>query len=91
MEITDYHAKLFAHELTRQCASDEVDKMAPVLADAFLTDKLPRGPIQHLAERHPSRVVYRDRGFRDNDQLKTSAAKLFASKAGENLKKFKTV
>lgn len=34
MEITDYHAKLYAHELTRQCASDEVDKLAPVLADA---------------------------------------------------------
>lgn len=34
MEITDYHAKYFAHELTRRCASDEVDKLAPVLADA---------------------------------------------------------
>lgn len=34
MEITDYHAKLYAHELTRRCASDEVDKLAPVLADA---------------------------------------------------------
>ncbi len=34
MEITDYHAKLFAHELTRRCASDDVDKLAPVLADA---------------------------------------------------------
>lgn len=34
MEITDHHAKLFAHELTRRCASDEVDKLAPVLADA---------------------------------------------------------
>jgi len=34
MEITDYHAKLFAYELTRRCASDEVDKLAPVLADA---------------------------------------------------------
>ena len=34
MEITDYHAKYFAHELTRRCASDEIDKLAPVLADA---------------------------------------------------------
>lgn len=32
MEITDYHAKkLYAHKLTRRCASDESDKMAPVL------------------------------------------------------------
>ncbi|MCC6784365.1 MAG: DEAD/DEAH box helicase family protein [Planctomycetes bacterium] len=34
MEITDYHAKLFAHELTRRCASEEVDGLVPVLADA---------------------------------------------------------
>ncbi|MFN6195473.1 MAG: SNF2-related protein [Planctomycetota bacterium] len=34
MESTDYHAKLFAHELTRRCAADEIDKLAPVLADA---------------------------------------------------------
>lgn len=163
MEITDYHAKLFAHELTRQCASDEVDKLAPVLADAkvdlnphqveatlfafqnqlfehvehvlpdrseqdllfeillkdgfelttpvetfevrgfrvhsvaggelllCLQDKLTHELIQDLAERRPSRVVFLDRGFRDNDQLKANAAKLFASKAGENFKKFKTV
>ena len=43
------------------------------------------------AHRRPSRVVFLDRGFRDNDQLKANAAKLFASKAGENFKKFKTV
>lgn len=82
MEITDYHAKLFAHELTRQCASDEVDKLAPVLADAkvdlnphqveaalfaFLTDKLPREP------------------------RKRNSAKLCASSAGESFKKCKTV
>ncbi|MBZ0152377.1 MAG: DEAD/DEAH box helicase family protein [Planctomycetes bacterium] len=34
MEITDYHAKLYAHELTRRCAAGEVDALAPVLADA---------------------------------------------------------
>src|SRR5258708_16890460 len=31
---TDFHAKFFAHELTRRCASDSVDKLASVLADA---------------------------------------------------------
>jgi hypothetical protein len=34
MELTDYHAKYFAHELTRRCASDSVEKLVSVLADA---------------------------------------------------------
>lgn len=34
MEITDYHAKYLAHELTKRCASDSVEKLASVLADA---------------------------------------------------------
>jgi len=32
--ITDYHAKYFAHELTRRCASDSVEKLTAVLSDA---------------------------------------------------------
>ena len=31
---TDFHAKYFAHELTRRCASDSMEKLASVLADA---------------------------------------------------------
>ncbi len=34
MPITDFHAKLFAYELTRRYASDNVEKLATVLADA---------------------------------------------------------
>jgi superfamily II DNA or RNA helicase len=34
MKLTDFHAKYFAHELTRRCASDSVEKLAAVLADA---------------------------------------------------------
>src|SRR5690348_13982900 len=34
MQITDYHAKYFAHELTKRHASDSVEKLASVLADA---------------------------------------------------------
>ena len=34
MNLTDFHAKYFAHELTRRCASDSVEKLAAVLADA---------------------------------------------------------
>ena len=34
MELTDYHAKYFAHELTRRCPSDSVEKFAAALADA---------------------------------------------------------
>src|SRR6267143_1159261 len=33
-EVTDYHAKYLAHELTKRCASDSVEKLASVLADA---------------------------------------------------------
>lgn len=34
MNLTDFHAKYFAHELTKRCASDSVEKLAAVLADA---------------------------------------------------------
>lgn len=34
MPITPYHARYFAHELTKRCASDSVEKLASVLADA---------------------------------------------------------
>src|SRR5437867_8420961 len=34
MNITDYHAKYFANELTRRYASDSVEKLAAALADA---------------------------------------------------------
>jgi superfamily II DNA or RNA helicase len=32
--LTAYHAKYFAHELTKRCASDSVEKLTAVLADA---------------------------------------------------------
>lgn len=34
MTITPYHAKYFAHELTRRCPSDSLEKLAGSLADA---------------------------------------------------------
>ena len=34
MNITAFHAKYFAYDLTRRYASDSVEKLAPVLADA---------------------------------------------------------
>lgn len=34
MTLTDFHASYFAHELTKRCASDSVEKLASVLADA---------------------------------------------------------
>src|SRR5918911_2128133 len=34
MNLTDYHAKYFAHELTKRCASDSVEKLAGALVDA---------------------------------------------------------
>ena len=32
--MTDYNAKLFAHDLTKRCASDDVGKLTAVLSDA---------------------------------------------------------
>ena len=34
MQLTDYHAKYYAHELTKRCASDSLEKLAASLADA---------------------------------------------------------
>lgn len=34
MQITDYHAKYYAHELTKRCSSDNLEKLAPSLMDA---------------------------------------------------------
>ena len=34
MQLTDYHAKYFAHELTRRCPPESVDKFAAALAGA---------------------------------------------------------
>src|SRR5437762_7902332 len=34
MGLTDYHAKYLAYELTKRCASDSIEKLAAVLADA---------------------------------------------------------
>ncbi len=32
--LTDYHAKFIAHDLTRRCASDSIEKLTAVLSDA---------------------------------------------------------
>ncbi len=34
MQLTDYHAKYYAHELTKPCSSDSIEKLAASLADA---------------------------------------------------------
>src|SRR4030043_1267864 len=34
MQLTDYHAKYFAHELTKRCPPDSVEKLAGALVDA---------------------------------------------------------
>lgn len=34
MQLTDYHAKCYAHQLTKRCASDSLEKLAVSLADA---------------------------------------------------------
>src|SRR6266581_2092632 len=34
MNLTDYHAKYFAHELTKRCASDSIERLAGAVAGA---------------------------------------------------------
>ena len=34
MQLTDYHATYYAHELTKRCSSDSIEKLAASLADA---------------------------------------------------------
>jgi hypothetical protein len=34
MDLTPYHAKFFAYELTRRCPSDSVERLVGALADA---------------------------------------------------------
>lgn len=34
MKITDYHAKYFAHELTKRCSSDSLEKLSSTLSNA---------------------------------------------------------
>lgn len=34
MNLTDYHAKYFAHEMTKRCPSDSAEKLAGALVDA---------------------------------------------------------
>lgn len=34
MQLTDYHAKYYAHKLTKRCSSDSLEKLAASLADA---------------------------------------------------------
>jgi hypothetical protein len=33
--VTEYHAKYFAHELTKRCASDSVEKLATALSKSL--------------------------------------------------------
>jgi adenine-specific DNA-methyltransferase len=42
--LTDYHAKYFAHDLTKRCASDNIEKLAGALVDAQVD------PIPHQVE-----------------------------------------
>src|SRR3954462_1402463 len=34
MNLTDFHAKYYAHELTKRCSSDSIEKLAGALVDA---------------------------------------------------------
>jgi len=62
--MTPFHAKYFAHALTRRCLEKE---LSPEV-------------IKDIAARKPEQVVCLDAGFAGNDQLKTNAAQTFKAK-----------
>ena len=57
MSLTPYHTRYLAHELTKRCPSDSVEKLAPVLADAQV-DLNP-----HQMEARPEQSVEADTLF----------------------------
>ena len=53
MNLTDYHAKYFAYELTKRSPSDSVDKLAGVVAGAQQGGTRPRNPGGSGGQRPP--------------------------------------
>ena len=51
--MTDFHAKYIAHELTRRCASDSVEKITAVLSDAQVNLNLHQIEAALVAFRNP--------------------------------------
>jgi len=50
MNLTDYHANLFAHELTRRCPTDSDEKLAGAIVDAGGSQSASnRGPLVCLS------------------------------------------
>lgn len=45
-----------------------------------LEEKLTKDLINAMADMKPSRVICLDKGFKDNDQLKTNAVQIMKSK-----------
>ena len=52
MNLTDYHAKYFAHELTNRCLSDSIEKLVNAVASAQEDLPAPREP-GHVRLRSP--------------------------------------
>ena len=51
--LTDYHAKYFAHELTKRCASDSLEKLAGAVAGAQVDLNPHQGDAALFAFRSP--------------------------------------
>ena len=99
MNLTNYHAKYLAHELTRRAAAGTVEGIVNVLADArvdlnphqvadpgFLVclAKTVTAPlIKAIAATKPHRVVILDAAFQGNDALKTNAVQAFKDQGVE--------
>jgi hypothetical protein len=71
MTITSYHAKYFAYELTKRCASDSLEKLSSTLSNAQV-DLNP-----HQIEAEPMQFICLDKAFGGNDQLKANAVQTF--------------
>lgn len=56
MNLTDYHSKYFAHELTKRCAPDSVEKLAGAVASAQVDLE---HPLQALRPGHGGTALAR--------------------------------
>lgn len=89
MPLTDFHAKYYAHELSKRYSSDSLEKLA--VKDVYaiedgellicLEKSLTPEVIRAMADAKPLQVICLDEGIEGNDQLKTNAVQTFKSRS----------
>jgi hypothetical protein len=82
MHLTDYHAKYFAHELTKRCSSDSLEKLAGAVAGAQV-DLNPHQVDAALFAFNSQRNEKRRSLFEAQDKVDQQRGELIASIEGK--------